>query len=103
MPDEAMTPSDANAELSEAERFLAATVSDEWLSIPELVECLSRADYWQPEYVITAAARETHVHRQLATLRDEAGELLFASLDVYSNNTLTMVYKQARQLRRSAR
>ena len=96
-------PGAADSMSPQAQRFLAATASEAWLSLPELVNCLASAGYWPRGNFITAAAREAHVREHLATLRDEAGELQFTSLDIYIDNTLTTVYKQARLLRRGAR
>ncbi len=103
MPTEPTTPSGVSPTSPTVQHFLSATRREEWLSVPELVHALSMAGYWPSGIQATADAREAHVREQLATLRDDAGALLFASLDIYREGTLTTVYKQVRLLRRRPR
>jgi hypothetical protein len=76
--------------------FVALTATDAWLTASELVSLLEQAGYlWPTEARDDPAQRLTHVLRQVHTLRDVQGRLVFASLEILGpDGRPVRVYKQ---------
>jgi hypothetical protein len=80
----------------QAASFLALTAIDTWLTAAELVGVLEKGGYsWPTEAPDDPAQRLAHVLRQVHTLRDAHGKLLFASLEIRGpDGKPVRVYKQ---------
>jgi hypothetical protein len=76
--------------------FVALMATDAWFTASELVGILEQAGYpWPTEARDDPAQRLIHVLRQVHTLRDAQGRLVFASLEILGpDGKPVRVYKQ---------
>jgi hypothetical protein len=79
--------------------FLALTASDEWLTAPQILERLTTGSYWESEQsLIPVQHRLEYVIRQLESLKNLQGKLLFASVETLNPSGKPVhVYKQIEQ------